>query len=578
MQTQEELLRRIRELEAEVTRWKGQVSRQHFGLTWIDVPEDFDQESRDKLPILEEVPEREVCHDDGKPTHILIEGDNYHALTCLNYTHRGKVDVIYIDPPYNTGKDDFTYRDKRIMDKFPNGTPVPVNHPLRHSTWLSFMNKRLRLAKDLLRDGGTIFISIDENELYNLRLLCDSIWGSNNFIGQWNWFKSATPPALSHKIKRNIEYILAYENKKSTVKYRGVQKTSKSDDPLTKKQNSLKELTFPPKSIHCKMPDGRKPIGVYGTAKYPNELLTELVVENGVNANSVTFRNRFIWLQDTLDEEIKKQTTFNLSSSLVLSYKRKDYSPEIPPNFIDKRTGVSTTEEAGKQLVSIFGKEVFRYPKPVSLIEYLLSFRPCTTILDFFAGSGTTMHAVMNLNEKDNGRRQCILCQSNEENICTDVTYERNRRVICGYTDSKGNAVAGLGGSLKYYRTAFVGKYEARQAADEDRVALAQRAGCLLALAESTLYEDTARRTTRSQFFSDRAGRHTAIYFAEDYSGFDRFGQEVREVARSGGEVCIYVFSWGDAQEFAPLFADVPQARVKSIPQSILDIYKSLNS
>lgn len=214
MTTHEELLRRIRELEAEVRHWKEQVSRQRFGLTWIDVPEDFDEESREKLPILEEVPEREVRHDDGKPTHILIEGDNYHALTCLNYTHRGKVDVIYIDPPYNTGKDGFTYRDKRVTDKFPNGTPIPVNHPLRHSAWLSFMNKRLRLAKDLLRDSGIIFISINDVELANLKLLCDAVFSEKNLVA--NIPRKGTGGRQDSKHYAVVhEYVLAYAKDKS---------------------------------------------------------------------------------------------------------------------------------------------------------------------------------------------------------------------------------------------------------------------------------------------------------------------------------------------------------------------------
>ena len=143
---EEELLRRIRELEKKNGYLNQQLKEHRYGLTWIDVPEAFEKASENKIPVLEEVKEKSFTDGSEKPTHILIEGDNYHALTCLQYTHKGKIDVIYIDPPYNTGSDGFTYKDKRFLEKYPDGTPVPKDHPLRHSYWLSFMQKRLELA------------------------------------------------------------------------------------------------------------------------------------------------------------------------------------------------------------------------------------------------------------------------------------------------------------------------------------------------------------------------------------------------------------------------------------------------
>ena len=179
---EQELYRKVQALEKENTYLHQQIKEQRYGLTWIDVPEAFDAESENKIPILEEVPDKSFTDNSDKPTHILIEGDNYHALQCLNYTHKGKVDVIYIDPPYNTGSDGFTYKDKRILTEFPDGTPVPKDHPLRHSYWLSFMHKRLELAKNLLSEDGVIFISIDDNEQANLKLLCDKVLDNCNFI------------------------------------------------------------------------------------------------------------------------------------------------------------------------------------------------------------------------------------------------------------------------------------------------------------------------------------------------------------------------------------------------------------
>ena len=134
------------------------------------------------MPILEEVKNKEIKNNDGKPTHILIEGDNYHALTCLNYTHKEKIDLIYIDPPYNTGSDGFRYRDKRVLETFPDGTEVPKDHPLRHSYWLSFMSKRIELAHLLLKDDAVMFISINEEEYSQLKLLCDRIFQESNYL------------------------------------------------------------------------------------------------------------------------------------------------------------------------------------------------------------------------------------------------------------------------------------------------------------------------------------------------------------------------------------------------------------
>ena len=324
------------------------------------------------------------------------------------------------------------------------------------------MSRRLRIAKKLLSERGVIFISIDENEVATLRILCDEIFLSKNFVGQWNWFKSATPPALSKKVKRTVEYILCWQSSGNDETFRGVQKVSKSNDPFTKPQNTFKTLIFPANSITCAQNSGTIKAGVYGTDKFPNELLDDIIVINGKNSNPVRFKNKFIWIQETLDENIRQGLYIELSKKGVLSYKRSNYNREVPPNFIDSTVGVDTTENAGRLLLEIFdNQKLFDYPKPVTLISYLVNFieRKDLTVLDFFAGSGTTLHAVMQLNAEDGGKRQCILCTNNENGICENVTYERNKRVIQGYTKPNGEHVEGLhDNNLRYYRTAFVGR------------------------------------------------------------------------------------------------------------------------
>ncbi len=394
---------------------------------------------------------------DRTPTNSgnkIIHGDNLEVLKSLLPEYEGRVKCVYIDPPYNTGNEKWVYNDNVNDPKIKKwlGEVGKQGEDLsRHDKWLCMMYPRLKLLQKLLAEDGAIFISIDDNELANLKLLCDEIFGVNNFIGQWHWFKSATPPNLSYKIKKNIEYVLCYEKQKSSTKYRGVKKISGSDDPMTKPQNPLKILRFPIGSIHVKGVDGIIPAGIYGTDKFPNRLLNDLIVANGVNANEVEFENKFIWLQEKLEYELAQNTVINCSKRLVLSYKKQEYDPEVPPNLIDSEVGVNTTEEAGKDLATIFdGKKVFDYPKDVSLIEYIINFLcgPDDIILDSFAGSGTTAHAVLNLNKKDGGNRKFILMEMND--YAENIIAERVRRVMKGYGEGK-NATAGTGGEFDYY-------------------------------------------------------------------------------------------------------------------------------
>ena len=178
-----ELAKKINELEGLTNDEKSELikllrSQKKYGLVWEDKPEDAEQRMVNEQPVLVEVPERAILSDDAEaPNHILIEGDNLEALTALSYTHAGKIDVIYIDPPYNTGNKDFVYNDS-FVDK-ENG--------YRHSMWLSFMNKRLKIAKSLLSERGVIFISMDDNEQAQLKMLCDEIFGGDNFVGTYFW-------------------------------------------------------------------------------------------------------------------------------------------------------------------------------------------------------------------------------------------------------------------------------------------------------------------------------------------------------------------------------------------------------
>ena len=563
---------RILKLQKQIERLKKAVKKQRYGLVWMDIPEAFEDDIENKLPILKEVPELAIENDDGKPTHILIEGDNYHALTCLNYTHKSKIDVIYIDPPYNTGSDGFRYKDKRIIDKFPDGTEVPKDHSFRHSYWLSFMRKRLELARNLLKDTGVMFISIDDNELAQLKLLCDDIFGESNFVETFVWNKTQTPPSLSNKCRGNVEYVLCYEKKLNRNKYFG-KKSNNSDAPLINKGNGIKELTFPVGSVRFNIPDGIYRAGNYSSVR----VLEDFEVENGRNKTTLKIAGEFKWVQSNLEEELSLGTYFLIKSrKMSIRYQKTDenVSEMLPNKLIDASFGVRTNEEASKELREMAIQ--FNFSKPRSLIAFLIEMVTYYSteeivVLDFFAGSGTTGHAVMELNQEDKGTRQFILVTNNENKIMGEVCYPRIKKAINGYTKLNGEEIKGLGNSLKYYKTAFVGRNGILNTTDDDKIELAHNAGELLAIAENTL--ELVKQNDHYQLFEDsNKDKYTAIYFREELEKFDDFVKMVEKLQK---KTIVYVFSWSN-EEFSTDFAYLKNVKVKTIPLPILEIYKNI--
>ena len=612
----EELHRRIAELQKEVAYLNQQLKQDNqFGLHWIDVPEAFDAESENKIPVLEEVPELAIKNDDGKPTHILIEGDNYHALTCLNYTHHGKIDVIYIDPPYNTGSDGFTYKDSRFMEEYPDGTLVPKNHPLRHSAWLSFMEKRLRLAMQLLKDDGVLLVSINEEELANLKILLDQVFLSSNYITTFTIKVRHEDRILKgdKPIHETTEFLLMYSKSNS---YKINKRVVDNSDPSEYKYE-VKELTHNPEILKLggKTVEVFKP-GEYEIEKVPADFshLKLINIRGSIKTGNSSGRFHMSYLEErnNLFNYLYKvpnmgddgrgyryfQARSNANKSNGFYYQgspenREDIK-EIPyPNFFD-------FEEEFNNVGTEGGVPFDGGKKPITFLEKIFEIakgkKRGIRVVDFFAGSGSTGHAIIerNLYSKDN---QMILVQMPEltyevkngvkvakpncknvfnagfENI-TQITYKRVQNVIQGYTNSKGKSVSGLGNSLKYYRTAFVGKNGPKTATDEDKLTLAKKAGCLLSLAENTLYETSVN--DYYQFFTDGQGHSMCIYFQEDYSRFEEFRQKV--IALESKQKTIYVFCWADGAEFASEFEFERNVEVKSIPQPILNIYKSLNA
>ncbi len=420
--------------------------QERYQFTWPDKKKAIRLANTPSTMTLRPCREKSVNFDSTE--NLYIEGDNLEVLKLLREDYLGKVRMIYIDPPYNTGSD-FVYEDdfSQSIEEYASisgqtdsaGNRLVQNTESNgrfHTDWLNMIYPRLKVARDLLTPDGVIFISMDDNEIDNLKKVCCEVFGERNFVGQWNWYKSATPPNLSKKIKKNVEYILCYQKGWNNDVFSGIQKFSSSDDPITKPQNTIKELRFAPGVLHAKGGDGVYPAGTYGTTKFPNELLNDLIIKDGVNQNDVTFRNKFIWLQSKLEEEIANGTRINLSKALVISYKKADYGAEVPPNMIDTSVNVDTTENAGNMVTQLFdGHKVFDYPKPVSLISYLTNFLikkdEDAIIMDFFSGSATTAHSIMKLNSEDGGNRKYIMVQLPEETDPKSEAYKCGYKTIC---------------------------------------------------------------------------------------------------------------------------------------------------
>ena len=429
-----ELYNKILQLDGLTNEEKSELlgllrKQKKYGLVWEDKPEDVEERLREELPVLvEDISKAIISTEADAPNHILIEGDNLETLTALAYTHEGKIDVIYIDPPYNTGNNDFVYNDK-FVDK---------EDSYRHSKWLSFMAKRLCIAKQLLSDKGVIFISIDDNEQAQLKLLCDEIFGENNFIASCVRKRRDSQANLSHNISPIHEYVFIF--------------CKRYDDLLNKTPAIIDDKDY-------RNPDN-DPRGPYKTMPCTNK--------GGAVYSVTTPTGRII----TEEWRFKKETYDALLEDNRLVFPRGgEGKPRYKLFLRDKKnegvlantwlSEIASNQQGTIELKDIFDELPFNNPKPIGLLKFLLILGSQTnsTILDFFAGSGTTLHATMQLNAEDGGHRKCILVTNNENNICEEVTYERNKRVIKGYTTPKGEEVAGLAGNtLRYYRTSFVGR------------------------------------------------------------------------------------------------------------------------
>jgi len=531
----------------------------------IKEPEKVVVDCETKLPVLREVDKKKIQK--GKetdPTHLIIEGDNYHALSVLNYTHAGKIDLIYIDPPYNTGNKDFIYND-RFVDR---------EDSFRHSKWLSFMAHRLRLAKNLLADTGVIFISIDDNEQAHLRLLCDQIFGEENFVNQitikTNETKGLKNSAVESRFPKNKEYVLVYAKIAYNLKF-NIVKTDKNEDELTKYVRYYNKYieNIDDDINKWKISDFDKVIKAN-----PNKNILELKKE---------YANKLFYLVSP-DNEIKLEIK-NKHFARKINRKEKEViyfnndgkintvlflKDNLSKNLGDLWTDISTIninkENAGLPTFT-------NGQKPLKLLERILEYstRNNSTVLDFFAGSGTTGHAVLKLNAQDSGNRQFILCSTNDEKepIVDKVTYPRIKKVIEGYGENEEKPA-----NLRYFQTDFV---EKKGSVSQLKIDLTRHCAEMLCVKENVFESVKLKKQAKNYKLFKNGDKYLGVFF--DFFTDAEFAGFIKELDAlpKEAEKAVYVFVLdGSASILADEFAGVANCEVKEIPQKILDIYKQL--
>lgn len=549
--TKEQLIEEVKKLKA----------RKKYGLVWEDKSEDVAEQCKKELPVLDEVLDKAIIKDKNVPTNLIIEGDNYHALSVLNYTHQGKIDVIYIDPPYNTGNKSWKY----------NNNFIEKEDPYKHSKWLSFMKKRLLLSKSLLSPNGIIIATIDDYEIFPLGLLMDEVFGEQN--------RMATVTVLNKKSGRTTdkffatchEYYLFYANdiNNATVNKQGLNSDDieqyKLEDEISKYKwrDFLRTGGY---STPEERPNSYYPI-------YYNEKTEEVTIEKNNNLVEIlpidSKGHKRVWRQ-TRPSLLKLISNGDIKITKnrlgQYSVRIKDRVKEgIKPKTVWDNPLYDASTHGTKLLEKMLRKsKMFDFPKSVyavrDAIKILTSHNKDTIILDFFAGSGTTGHAVMMLNQDDGGNRKFILCTNNENKIAEEVTYSRIKAVINGYSNVKG-----IPANLRYFKTSFVPK---SNVSDDTRSSLVRKSVEMICVREDT-FEGVVDKKEYKVFKNSKLA--TGILF-----DLDKINDLKKELYNLDLEAHIYVFSLTN-DTYTNDFEDL---RIKHticpIPESILEVYRKI--
>lgn len=472
---------------------ENELNSKKYGLVWEKHEEAVDLKMKTHVPVFYEVKERELKDSSDERYNFILEGDNLHSLKLLEKTHKEKIDLIYIDPPYNTGNKDFIYDDK-ILDSEDN---------FKHSKWLSFMSERLSVAKNLLKEKGVIFISIDDREVYDLKLLCDEIFNENCFVANIIWQKNYSPHNNIVGIPAMTEYLLVYSKTEKwepaylprTESMDKLYKNPDNDDNMwtsgdpcapgaISHQGMVYAIQHPftgeyiyPSMSNCWRMEQSKLLEIM--CEWAPYKLVDLHDEEkraaicNISASEVRKEVKAIVL-DCSEEDAKKlaQKRYEEGKWPIFYFTNKGKGGMRRKRYLDTTKGrmatslwlheeVGHTDEAKKEIKNIFnGKIPFDTPKPTRLIKRILQLvsNKDAVVLDFFAGSGTTGQAVLEQNIEDGGKRHFILCTNNENLICEEITYPRLKTVITGSRADGSKYSDGLPCNMKYFKTDYIDK------------------------------------------------------------------------------------------------------------------------
>lgn len=613
-------------------------TKKRYGLVWEDKPEDVEELLCQNLPILKEVIEKRIIgsslqknptatklelfdNDNNSkvpkfaPNHVLIEGDNLHALATLSFTHNGKFDVIYIDPPYNTGNKDFIYNDKYI-DK---------EDGFRHSKWLSFMHKRLKIANALLSQNGIIAISIGYQEVHNLVVLCEELFqnkqvvcvtvqtsggkpsGGFNYLQEYVLFITSLnfnpkPFLFSGGVSRspyegltlstfdktqrpNQSYPIFIDKKTGCIVGTGKSLASRVKEGLYLNDLASFEFDF------NEAPEGTValwPITSKGSQcvwrLIPSRLMTDWgngyikVSPNVSSKNPNKFSVQYLpegVINKIKSGELTVVGTEKDRPTLVFG-ENKTVGSDIPTIWTEKDF---FTTKGSVLLREMFKESKFTYPKPLDLICEILraTSESNSAILDFFAGSGTALHATMQLNSEDGGNRQCVLVTNNENNICEEVTYVRNKKVIEGFEKVDGEKVEGLMvNNLRYYKTEFVPSVKS----EENKRLLTQSSTDLLCIKEdcyNDITEANGFNKKQCSILSNDTGKYLIIVYhsRQQLQVCDQLVDYIKTLKDISEKIRLYAFS-PEKETLSEDFIEVAdKIEAVPLPEAIYNAYRA---
>lgn len=598
------LLKRISELEMELKKIKKQKK---YGLVWEEKVEKIVEDCKNNIPILKLKEKTNsidpiLTSDNSLKDNILIEGDNYHALSVLNYTHKGKIDVIYIDPPYNTGARDWKYNNDYIDD----------NDQWRHSKWISFMNNRLWLARNLLTKNGVLVCAIDHNEQEALGLLLQDIFADKNISCVTVIHNPAGIQGDNFSYTHEFLYFV-YPN---GGRFIGQQiREEEGSEDVRNFRDVTGDDSLRTAGANCFYPvlvKDEKIIGFGDVCDNNFHPPINVKREDGiieiypVDPQKIERKWRFArQTVDTIKDELSVKFIKARGVYDIIRIKNRFNYKTV---WFDSK--YSANNHGTQLLNQIIEPGIFSFPK--SIFAVLDALRAASNenkdalFLDFFAGSGTTGHAVLELNKQDGGNRRFILSTNSEVGekkekefkdkykiddetfltwksgnkkewldwcnlygIASSVTYERMKNVMFGYKNKKGEKVKGLGGNLRYYKTDLVDIEKLHHTPDNAKIKLTYQTGEMIALRENTLNE--VEKNEWWQIF-EGLGKTTAIYFKEDK---EKLQLLVDKLENAKNLCALYIFSWGKNEYKSEYSSN--NIRVEDIPEPILEVYKEIN-